>query len=117
MAKFFIQEAHDIWILRNINNNRDKLMNKSLHLHNRMRAKVEKIYNLASERTPDIRLKLLPEPLENFLSKHNSNTIIHWYDMTKPAIKSCIRRMEILNDCERLPPNHPENTRIPPDGE
>jgi hypothetical protein len=115
MAFFLLQHAHELWKQRCDDNNTTKLARESIHTKNRMRAKVEELYTLASRIPATTQTKLLPVPMEEFILTHNASSILLWYSNTKPAISACIRRL-LVNDASRLPPNHPSNIRVPPDG-
>jgi hypothetical protein len=112
---FLLTQAHNLWKQRCTENNDTKINRESTHLRNRMRAKVEEVYNLSQSLPPHIQHRFLPEPMEHFLQAHPSNSILLWYSSTKPAIQACISRLHIRNDASRLSPLHPSNMRTPPD--
>jgi hypothetical protein len=116
MASFLLSNAHDLWTARCNENNLSRTERESAHVKNRMRAKIEELYQLASYLPQDLQSKFIPDPLESFLKKHLRHSLLIWYATTKPALQACLRRTTIHNDISRLPPDHPSNKRIPPDG-
>jgi hypothetical protein len=112
---FLLTQAHALWIDRCTQNNTVKVGRESLHVRNRMRAKVQELYSLAAALPSHIQTKFLPQPMEEFFSAHPCHSILLWYTTTKPALIACTRRLELGYDRSRLPPDHPLTEGIPPD--
>jgi hypothetical protein len=112
---FLLAQAHALWTERCDQNNAVKIGRESLHVRNRLRAKVQELYDLADPLPATIHNQYLPQPMEDFLSLHPRNSILLWYATTKPALVACLRRFQVGNDKSRLPPCHPSNEGIPPD--
>jgi hypothetical protein len=115
LVQFLLSHATELWKIRCDDNNKCKLNNESMHQKTRMQAKAEELYALAEPLPASIRTRFLPLPISEFLRTHRACSILTWYTLTKPALQACITRFNLQNDRSRLPPNHPANTRIPPD--
>jgi hypothetical protein len=114
-SHFLLTQAHALWKERCVQNNLIKIGRESLHVRNRMQAKVQELYDLAAPLPTTVQQQYLPQPMTEFLSLHPRNSILFWYATTKPALAACLRRFLLDNDRSRLPPNHPSNHGIPPD--
>jgi hypothetical protein len=115
LISFLLTQAHALWIERCTQKNTAKIGRESIHVRNRMRAKVTELYELAESLPTSLRTKYLPQAMEEFLSLHPRNSILLWYTTTKPALLACTRRLQLGNDRSRLPPDHPSKEGVPPD--